>query len=546
VIEPDEQFTITLSGATAGTAITTPSAIGIITGDEATVAIAAVSANKPEGTGALPTPFTFKVDRTGGTAAGQSVKWAVTGAIGAGGVPADAADFAGGVLPSATVVFLAGEMSRTVTIGVAADAVGEFNERFAITLSNPSSGLTLGTALASGIIQNDDRSMAIGPATVTKTEGNAGTTAYTFTVTRPGNTQPVASVNWAVAGSGGAPANAADFPGGILPSGTLSFGLGQGSETITVNIAGDVAVEADEQFTVTLSNATAGVAITTASALGTIHDNDTTFRAYTLNAIRTEGPTGQNRPFTFTIVRDGIATGTQSVSWKAAPTINVDENAFPALASAAIAADFVGGSFPSGSVTFAPNERSKIVTVNVAGNNASEVNSSFFLTLESPTNGAGVSAIHPAALIVEDENSIAQFASTEANEMLVGNLGRNFFFLGGGNDDVFGEGDTDVFFILQDAIGLPATSTISLLDFSHAAGEVLDFTLFDANFMTPQFDSFSFIGQAQFDGTPGRLRVEYGQNVAIIQGNVNNDTIADLTIEVWFPQQAVDSTWFAL
>ena len=61
-----------------------------------------------------------------------------------------------------------------------------------------------------------------------------------------------ASVAWSVAGSGAAPADAADFAGGVLPSGTLSFAPGQTSAILTVALAGDLTPEADEGFTVTL------------------------------------------------------------------------------------------------------------------------------------------------------------------------------------------------------------------------------------------------------------------------------------------------------
>jgi hypothetical protein len=77
-----------------------------------------------------------------------------------------------------------------------------------------------------------------------------------------------------VTGNNGAPANAADFTGGVLPSGTVSFAAGENSKTIAVNVAGDTSVEPDEHFAVTLSAPT-GATITTASAIGTILNDDT-------------------------------------------------------------------------------------------------------------------------------------------------------------------------------------------------------------------------------------------------------------------------------
>ncbi|MFY8093470.1 MAG: Calx-beta domain-containing protein, partial [Niveispirillum sp.] len=104
-----------------------------------------------------------------------------------------------------------------------------------------------------------------------KNEGNSGTTPFTFTVTRGGDTTSAVTANFAVTGSA---VTGADFQGGTLPRGTVSFAAGETTKTITVNVAGDTSVEQAEAFTVTLSNATNGASITTASATGTIRNDD--------------------------------------------------------------------------------------------------------------------------------------------------------------------------------------------------------------------------------------------------------------------------------
>jgi beta-glucanase (GH16 family) len=119
-------------------------------------------------------------------------------------------------------------------------------------------------------------SFSIAPASVSHAEGNFGTTPFTFTVTRSGSTAGAASVAWAVTGSGSNAANAADFAGRILPSGTLSFAAGQSQKTITVNVAGDKTREPNEGFTVTLSKPSSGTTISTPSASGTIVNDDGT------------------------------------------------------------------------------------------------------------------------------------------------------------------------------------------------------------------------------------------------------------------------------
>ncbi|MCA2759485.1 ELWxxDGT repeat protein, partial [Microcystis sp. M145S2] len=116
--------------------------------------------------------------------------------------------------------------------------------------------------------------LAIAATNASQTEGNSGSKAFTFTVTRAVNTTGTNNVSWAVTGSGSNPANATDFVGGILPSGVVSFTTGETSKVITVNVQGDTTVEPNETFTVTLSNATNGATITTATATGTINNDD--------------------------------------------------------------------------------------------------------------------------------------------------------------------------------------------------------------------------------------------------------------------------------
>ena len=134
----------------------------------------------------------------------------------------------------------------------------------------------IGTASATGSIVNDDGAVAIAATSASKAEGNSGSTAYTFTVTRSGDTSTAQSVDYVVAGSGASAASATDFTGNALPSGTVSFAAGDTSKIITINVAGDTTTEADEGFTVTLSNASTGLVIGTASATGSIVNDDAT------------------------------------------------------------------------------------------------------------------------------------------------------------------------------------------------------------------------------------------------------------------------------
>jgi uncharacterized repeat protein (TIGR01451 family) len=98
----------------------------------------------------------------------------------------------------------------------------------------------------------------------------AGTTAFTFTVSRTGSTVGAVTMNYAVSG---AAVDAADF-GGTLPSGVFTIPDTQASAVLTINVSQDSTVEPDELFTVTLSSPGGGYAITTATASSTITNDD--------------------------------------------------------------------------------------------------------------------------------------------------------------------------------------------------------------------------------------------------------------------------------
>lgn len=114
----------------------------------------------------------------------------------------------------------------------------------------------------------DQASMTINDPTVT--EGNSGTVAMTFTVTMSKATAGTVTVDYAT--SDGTATAGSDY---VATSGTLTFGAGETSKTIAVNINGDQIMEPTETLLITLSNLTGvDVALTDASGTGSITDDD--------------------------------------------------------------------------------------------------------------------------------------------------------------------------------------------------------------------------------------------------------------------------------
>ena len=173
--------------------------------------------------------------------------------IGTGPTPAEPGDFFGGVFPTGTIPLARNVGTIQFAINVAGDRDVELDKGFTVVLSNASGNVGIGTATADGLIIDEDMDVEVAATDAIKEEGSTGTTDYTFTVTRTGDLDTALTVEYAVTGDGIDPANAADFSGG-LPTGTVSFGVGEDTQTVTVTVLADADLESDEGFRLTLSN----------------------------------------------------------------------------------------------------------------------------------------------------------------------------------------------------------------------------------------------------------------------------------------------------
>jgi hypothetical protein len=103
---------------------------------------------------------------------------------------------------------------------------------------------------------------------VSASEGNGGTTAFTFTVTLSSARVSTVTVNYAT--QNGTAIAGTDY---VAASGTLTFTQGVTSRTITVNVNGNTTVESDKTFFVNLSAPT-NATIAVAQGTGTIINDD--------------------------------------------------------------------------------------------------------------------------------------------------------------------------------------------------------------------------------------------------------------------------------
>ncbi|OZA57074.1 MAG: hypothetical protein B7X78_09605, partial [Sphingomonadales bacterium 39-62-4] len=250
--------------------------------------------------------LTFTVTRTGGSSGEATVAYSF-----ANGSAENGSDFSA---TDGTVIFADGETSKTITVALSADTEIEDDETFTVTLTETSAG-TIGTVSATGTILGDDApplppTLSIANASVT--EGDEGLVAINFVVTRTGSSAGEVTANYVVdLGT----ASADDFAEGTILSGQVVFTDGQASATVTLQVNGDTAIEADETFTVTISSPDEAVQIGTASATGTIINDDilpTPIANVFVNEI-TYDPAGTDSGETIEVA--GVA-GTDLTGWK--------------------------------------------------------------------------------------------------------------------------------------------------------------------------------------------------------------------------------------
>ena len=388
----------------------------------------------------------------------------------------------------------------------------------------------------SSLVPSPRPTLNIATASAYKNEGSSGgSTAYTFTVSRQGDTSGTSSVHWAVTGSGANPARATDFVGGSLPSGTVSFAAGETSKTVTVNVLADKTVESTETFRVTLSGVSGGTIGSNSTATGTIVNDDValpTLSIATASAYKNEGSSGGSTAYTFTVTRQGSTVGTSSVHWAVAGS-----GANPATAT-----DFVGGSLPSGTVSFAAGEMSKTITVNVLADKTAESTETFRVTLSGATGATLSSSSTATGTILNDDPLVltngddtwygSMFNDTcnggGGNDTLLGGAGNDTLFGGTGNDYLDGGTGTDNLVggtgndtYVVDSTGDVVTETSTVTTEIDTVKSSVSWTL------GSNLENLTLIGSAAINGTGNSLNNTIIGNAAanVLSGGTGNDTL---------------------
>ena len=266
VTEGSETFVVDLSNPSKGT-IADGQAAGTIYDNEGSPGLVALDGAANETAATVDVP----VSLTGPSASIVTVAYATVDGTAAAGL-----DYvtAGGVL-----TFAPGETVKTVPVAIVPDVFDEDDESFQLVLSAPvNAAIVDGTGV--GTILDDDDAPAAWIDDVSVTEGDAATTALTFTVSL--EYVHVADVTVDFATVDDTATAGVDYQ---VASGTLTIPAGNASATLDVTLNGDTEYEGDETFTVALSNPV-DLGLADDLAVGTILNDDDAPTALTAKAVK--------------------------------------------------------------------------------------------------------------------------------------------------------------------------------------------------------------------------------------------------------------------
>ncbi len=246
--------------------------------------------------------------------------------------------------------FATGTSPRAVT-------VGDFNGdgRLDVAVANAGSNTV-------SVLLNDGAWLvtpSLGIGDVALTEGNSGTAVATFTVSLSATSAQTITVAYAT-GNGTTTAGS-DYQ---AASNTLVFAPGETSKTIAVMVNGDRLAEPNETIVVNLSGAT-NATIADGQGVGTILDDEP--RISINDVTKSEGRKYRTTLFTFTVSLSAAYDQPVTVSYRTVNgTATTGNN------------DYIA---KFGTLTFAPGETTKTITIEVKGDNKREDNETFFVDL---------------------------------------------------------------------------------------------------------------------------------------------------------------------
>ncbi len=331
---------------------------------------------------------------------------------------------------SGTLTFAQGEWSKVIEVPVVGDTDVEGDESFILKLSNPQ-GATLPSDQAIGTIVDDDSPILLPVISLTDssmTESDADDQNMLFNVSlHRTSLDPVSVDYWTLDGSATA---GNDYQ---ASSGTLDFAPGEDQKEIAIPLKGDLDPEHEEYFHLTLGNPV-NAYIQDAAAEGKIKDNDST-NPQTSQHLKVsdrnvpEGDAGPLKialtvtlgsPLSVTPVNDLKLDLTSSQS-----TALSNQRSFVQTNSEEVSLDYrtedgsatagVDYESTSGSLRFAPGEKSKTIELVILGDTLQEGDESFMLRFTNVV-GAPMKKTNVAITILDDDGTNTRFPTIGFSE----------------------------------------------------------------------------------------------------------------------------------
>ena len=242
------------------------------------------------------------------------------------------------------------------------------------------------------ITEDDTPALTIADANATE-----GDEEITFTVRLNVASSLAVTVDWATAD--GTATQGADY---AETTGTLTFDALETEQTITVSLLDDALDEADETFTIALSNPS-NATLDDAEAIGTITDNDAAPALTIADAQAAEG----DREITFAVTLGAVSGLEVTVDWTTAD------------GTAIAGSDYVAA---EGSLTFAPGQTEATIAVVVFNDALDEGTETLTVALSNPTN-ATIANDTATGTITDDDPSVekawlARFGRTAASQVM--------------------------------------------------------------------------------------------------------------------------------
>ncbi len=261
---------------------------------------------------------------------------------------------------SGSVSFAPGSVRETIVISVLGDVESEPVETLRIQLNAVTQAALVRTQATGTIIDNDGEPVLF-VANASSSESDSGTVNLSFVVSL--SSAAAESVSVVYGTESDTATSGVDY---VATSGTLDFAPGQTTRTVNVQLVGDAIDEFDERLLLRLSAAN-GAAIARAIAVGTIADNDAAPSVSVADRSVSEAA--------------GSVALTVSLSTASAKSASVTYATQNGTASGG--SDFTT---TSGTLTFAPGQITKAVSVGVIDDASNESTENFRLRLNNPVN----------------------------------------------------------------------------------------------------------------------------------------------------------------